>query len=132
MNFYHGSTVQGLTTLEPRKRYTPAGKIDFAAIYASPDPAFAAMHAFPWSSDEGFDIEMNGGKTVLIVPSVKAERLNVPISIYKIPSDDFQITKEETTGETWHTSEPVPVLEETKYDNVKQALENLGAAIRLI
>ena len=131
-SLYHGSTTQGLATLEPRKRYTPAGKIDFAAIYASPNSAFAAMHSFPWSSDEGFDITIDGDQMTLVVPAKQAERLNVPISIYKISANGFQATKEETTGETWHTTKSVRVLEETKYTNVREALKTLGAEIRVL
>ena len=127
---YHGSTTQALLTLEPRKRYTPAGKIDFAAIYASPNPSFAAMHSFPWSSDEGFDITIDSNQMTLVVPSNKAQRLDVPISIYKISVNGFQITEEETTGETWHTTKSARVLEEMKYNSVKDALDALGVSIR--
>jgi len=129
---YHGSTTQGLATLEPRKRYTPAGKIDFAMIYASLNPAFAAMHSFPWSSDEGFDIMIDHDQMTLVVPAKQAERLNIPISIYKISADGFQATIEETTGETWHTTKPTSVLEETKYTSVKDALQTFGATIKFV
>ena len=55
---YHGSTTQNIKRLEPRIRYTPAGKIDYSAIYASPLAAYAAAHSFPWSSNEGVDLDV--------------------------------------------------------------------------
>ena len=129
---YHGSIAQGLRALEPRKRYTPDGKIDFAAVYASPNPVFAIMHSFPWSSDEGFDIAMDDNQITLIVPADKSSRLDVPISLYRIAADGFEITREEVSGQTWHATQPVNVLEETKFNNVKDALVKYGATTRLV
>lgn len=126
---YHGSITQDLKVLEPRKRYTPAGKIEYSAVYATPLSAYAAAHAFPWSSDEGFDIDFDS-ELVLIVPKEYRARLNVPISIYKVSSRGFQITSEEETGQTWHTTKPVDVLEELKYKSVEEALFQLGGKIR--
>jgi hypothetical protein len=94
---YHGSTVQGLKTLEPKKRFTPAGAIDYSAIYASRSPAFAICHSFPWSSDEGIDIE----------------------------------TKDEGI-QPWHTTVPVTVIEEIRYESVIDALERNAGSVKYI
>ncbi len=95
MNYlYHGSTIQNLKVLEPRKRFTPGEDFQEAVIYATPVPAYAAAHAFPWSSDEGFDLETNDN-IELIVPSSRKERLGIPISIYKVSADSFERTFEE-------------------------------------
>jgi hypothetical protein len=133
MNFlYHGSTTQNLTLLKPHHRYSPAGAISYDAIYASPSPAFAAAQAFPWSSDEGIDVEIIDEKITLVIPENLSDRLLVPISIYKIPVEKFVHTKEEDTGYTWHAIESVEVIEEVKYTSVLNALEDLAVQIKYI
>ena len=129
---YHGSIIQNLKILKPRKRYTPAGKIDFAAIYATKLPAYAACHSFPWSSKEGIDLNIIGNKISLEIPSKFKDRLKTPISIYKISSKDFEHTKEESTGLTWHSKKQTPIIEEVKYASVKEALEILGAKLIIL
>jgi hypothetical protein len=126
---YHGSTTQNLKNLEPRKRFTPNGDIDYSAIYATPSMAFAATHSFPWSTKEGFDLSIENGEIFFTVPSNFRERLNAPISIYKLPSDGFQQTKEESTGYTWHTTKDAIVLEEVKYKSVIEALNKLNIKV---
>ena len=129
MNLYHGSVVQNLKTLEPRKRYTPSGSIEYAAIYATPLPGFAAAHSFAWSSDEGIELDVEYEKISMIVPNELKERLNTPISIYTLPSETFEHTTEEGTGATWHTTEPVNILEEKKYTSVLEALMEHGVQL---
>lgn len=130
MNYlYHGSTVQNIKTLEPRQRFVPAGKISYKAIYATPFPAFAAAQGFPWSSDEGIDVDEKDGKIILLVPKDLKGRLLTPISIYKVSADGFSKTKEENTGLTWHTIKPTSVLEEVKYLSVIDAIDSSGGKI---
>ena len=129
---YHGSTVSGIKVLEPHKRFTPAAKIEYAAIYASSLPLIAAAHAFPWTSDEGIDFTINDGTVVLSVPMILKDRLNQPISIYKVSADKFRLTTEEETGYTWDTEESIEVLEEILYSSVNQAFRKLGGTITLI
>ena len=98
---YHGSIAQDITVLEPRKRFTPAGKIEYAAIYASPLPIIAAVHAFPWSSDEGIDFALTDDqRLILSIPKQYVDRLEQSISIYKISSESFQHTIEDEVGYT--------------------------------
>lgn len=59
---YHGTTRKDLQVIKPFKRYTPGGE-DVAdsippRIYATYNPAYAAAHSFPWSSDDGVDISI--------------------------------------------------------------------------
>lgn len=138
---YHGSTTQGLKILKPARRYTPAGKIAFAAVYATPLPAYAAAHSFPWSSNEGIDVKISDGedegisknkKVTLIVPAALHERLNMPISIYVVAADGFEHTREESTGHTWHATRQTAVLEEMKYTSVKEALETWGGEVKFL
>lgn len=126
---YHGSVVADLKILEPRKRFTPSEDFREAVIYATPVVAYAAAHAFPWSSDEGFDLKTDD-IIELIVPTSQKERLHTPISVYKVPADSFEHLLEEETGLTWHSSITVPVLEEKKFSSVVQALESLGGVVR--
>lgn len=129
---YHGSTTQNLKTLEPRKRYTPQGKIDYSAIYATTLPGYAATHSFPWSSDEGVGLDVDEEKISLSIPKILAERLQTPISIYKISNENFEHTQEELTGYTWHTTQPVEILEEKQYESVEIALKELGVDFRYV
>ncbi len=89
------------------------------------------MHSFPWTSDEGIDFEVIDGKVMLIVPKALEDRLEQPISIYKVSAEKFQHTTEEETGYTWHAIEPIEVLEERKYASVIEAFRELGGMIRL-
>jgi hypothetical protein len=51
---YHGSTTSDIKILIPKLRHTPGElKEKKEAIYAASDPAYAAGHAFPWTSKEG-------------------------------------------------------------------------------
>jgi hypothetical protein len=129
---YHGSTTQNLKTLKPRKRYTPQGRIDYAAIYATPLPGFAATHSFPWSSDEGVGLDVGDKKIFFSIPEKLRERLQVPISIYKISDENFQHTKEELTGYTWHTTQTIQVLDEKQYESVEAALRELGVDFKYV
>ncbi|MDB5258978.1 MAG: hypothetical protein JWO73_186 [Candidatus Taylorbacteria bacterium] len=118
--------------LEPRKRYAPAGKIEFAAIYATPLPVFAAAHSFPWSSDGGVGLDVIHGNVSISVPKELKSRLLVPISIYKVPSDGFENTKEEMTGYTWHATRSVEVIEEVRYPSAEAALLELGSELEYV
>jgi hypothetical protein len=129
---YHGSVIQDIKLVEPKKRFTPAGAIDYSAIYASPSPAFAICHSFPWSSDEGIDIETKDDRIRLLIPSQLRGRLNTPVSLYKIPAAGFEHTREEETGYTWHTTMTVPVLEEVCYASVLEALQKNGGEVSYI
>ncbi len=129
---YHGSTTQHIKTLEPRERYTPQGKIDYSAIYATPLPAYAAAHSFAWSTDEGVDLQVRDNQVFLTVPQSFKERIQVPVSIYKISANGFTHTAEETTGYTWHTTSPVEILEEVQYPSVEVALKELGVVVGFV
>ena len=130
---YHGSTISGLKILEPRKRFTPAGKIEYATVYASPLAIVAAAHSFPWASDEGIDFKISDKSELeLLVPKLQAERLDQPISIYTVSAEHFRPTTEDETGLTYHTEESVEVLGESAYPSATEAIKVLGGTITLI
>jgi len=128
---YHSSAVQNLTTLEPRKRHTPYDKMS-ASIYATPSAAFAATHSFPWTSDEGIDLNVHGDHIVLTLPENMRPRLQVPVSIYKMSADGFVHTVKESTGYTWHTDKPVEILKEVRYSTVEEAIVSNGGEVRYV
>lgn len=129
-HLYHGSVTQNIRTLEPKKRYVPkSGLIDYEAIYASHSPAFAVAHSFPWSTDEGVNLEIISNKIILTVPKELQERLEAPMSLYKILGHYFEHTVAEGTGYTWHSTQSAPILEETHYPSVSEALEKSGAEL---
>lgn len=132
---YHGSTNSGIEVLEPRKRYVPAHDEDSpACIYATPDPAFAAAHAFPWSSSEGIDLyydDVDGTSRVFLeVPSTVFSRLNQPISIYTLNSQGFVWVKEEVVGKTYRSIASVKSLAEQRFDTVIDAVQYFGGVVR--
>ncbi len=130
MELYHGSIVHNFKILKPSRNHTPDGKIDYEAVYATPLKAYAAAHAFPWGSDEGFDLDVINGQVEFIVPLKFKERLNVPISIYSVDQSGFEFTKEEIVGYTWHSRKEVEVLDEKKYTSVEEAIVKLGGSIK--
>lgn len=127
---YHSSSVQDLKTLEPKKRYTPQGKISYEAIYASPLPAFSAAHAWDWSSADGVELGVyDGKKVVLTIPVHMKGKSKVPISIYKINAEGFRHTIEEGTGFTWDIQTSVDIIEEQKFSSVEEAVTALGGEV---
>ena len=126
---YHGSVTPNIKILEPRKRYTPQG-INLSAIYATPLPAFAAAHAFPWSTDEGIDLDVVDGKVILIVPEKIKERLGVQAYIYKVSAEKFEHTKDDVTGYTYHTISPTEVISVEEFETIEQAIQKLGGEVQ--
>ena len=121
---YHGSSVQGLKKLIPFKKHTPQGEVEFAAIYATPLPGFAAAHSFRWSSDEGVYLEVTKDLRVIFkVPKQIIERLEIPISIYQVDPHNFTLCKEELTGQTYISKQEVDVIDEVRFKSVIDALE---------
>ncbi|MEZ4103241.1 MAG: hypothetical protein R3B55_01630 [Candidatus Paceibacterota bacterium] len=47
----------------------------------------------------------------MVIPKDLEGRLLVPISVYKIEDTNFELTKEESTGYTWHSIKPAGILE---------------------
>ena len=127
---YHGTLTPGIKKFEPRRRFVPGGIENIPArIYATDDPAFAAMHSFPWSSDEGIDIIEYDGKLVLQVPKIFKERLNTPVYIYQLPADTFILTEEEETGNTYHSDVAVAPKDVSAFSSVIEAVEHYGCSV---
>jgi hypothetical protein len=132
---YHGSSAPALTEIEPRMRFIPGGVPKarwHALVYASDIPAFAAAHAFPWSTDEGFELSVSGaGRVTLSVPSQHQQRLQRPVYLYAVPADNFVLTVSERTGHTYHSDTPVQVLSCTPFQTVEEAIKNEGGMVAL-
>lgn len=129
---YHGSLVGSIKEFEPRKRYTPGGIDAVPRVYASDKAAFAAMHAFPWSSDEGIDIDERNGTLILQVPESLKERLNQKVFIYTLDAESFLFTEEEGTGNTYHTEECVKPISVEEFGSVAAAVEHYGGTVEFI
>ena len=127
---YHGSNVPNIEAIEPRKRYTPSSSPDVPErVYAGDLPAFAAAHAFPWGSNEGFVLSIEGGKVVFKVPFKFKSRLMQEIYLYKIPSDKFELTSGEGTGHTYHSQGVINSVETQKFNSVQDAIEHFGGEV---
>ena len=129
---YHGSPISGLKRLEPHKRFTPAGNIEYHAVYASSLPLVAAAHSFPWTSDEGVDFVVKGESVMLVVPQEIRDRLLQSVSVYTISAITFRHTAEDVSGYTWDSQEVVDVIEEKKYPSVEAAFADLGGSISFV
>ena len=132
---YHGSTTSGIKELEPRKRYTPGilGKEAKPAIYAAADPAYAAGHAFPWKSSEGFDIFEKDNRVILIVPKKFKKRLDQQIYIYKLPIKNFKLLKPDTPKALIYISyKKVEPVEVKAFKNIIEALKFYGGEVEYI
>lgn len=135
-NIYHGTTSKGLEILEPRKRYTPGGS-DLAdsitaRIYATYVPAYAVSHSFPWSSEDGFDIEIRDKVVTLLVPKNKQDVLKQEICIYSLPDNTFSPTEEEETGLTYHSTEAVKPTNCECFSSVTEAMQKYGGIVKFI
>ncbi len=129
---YHGSITGEIKEFEPRKRYTPSEEVATKRTYASDNPCFAVMHSFPWSSEEGIDIVEKEDKLYLQIPKDLQNRLNQPIYIYKLSGDNFVLTEEENTGNTYHTEKPVKPLSVKRFSTVTEGIEYYGGAIEVL
>ena len=103
------------------------------AIYATDDPAYAAGHAFPWSSPEGFDLGYENEKLILVVPSKKQDRLNQKIYIYKLKADNFELLKDvKPKGRNFWSLKPATPIEVQEFQTVKEAVEIYGGSVRFV
>ncbi|MBU1148778.1 hypothetical protein KKI23_01670 [Patescibacteria group bacterium] len=129
---YHGSLTPDIEKLEPRKRSTPGG-VDHEAqpdlVYAGDHPAFAAAHAFPWDTREGFELSVEGDKVLFRVPEQLRDRLKVPVHIYKLSGEGFGPTAGEGTGHTFHVDHEVAPESVESFDDVQTAIENFGGVV---
>jgi len=122
--FYHGSSTDGIECLEPRLRYTPGEELSSpSSIYASDLPAFAAAHSFPWSSDEGIDLYVDGQTVIMEIPLSVYERLLRKTYIYVVDSNQFSLVDCESTGHTFRATTPVDCLEKISFQSVVEAIE---------
>jgi len=121
---YHGSATDGIKYLEPRLRYTPGEEfISPAGVYASDLPAFAAAHSFPWTSNEGIDLYVDGKTVVLEIPSMLADSLQRNTYIYVVDRREFAPVECEYTGHTFRATTPVHCLEMISFPSVIDAIE---------
>lgn len=130
LSLYHGSSTDGIERLEPRLRYTPGEELNSpAGIYATDLPAFAAGHSFPWSTDEGIDLNVIEGVVVMDVPQSILDRLERNIYIYTVSADPFTFLECESSGHTYRTTQPVDCLAKAAFHNVKEAIEFYGGRV---
>lgn len=133
---YHGTIKKNLEKIKPFKRYTPGGEslADSipARIYATYMPAYAVAHSFPWSSDDGVDIVLEGETITLVVPEEKKEILEQEICIYTLPDDSFTLTSEEEMNLTYHSEKEIIPIEVQCFQNVPEAMKKFGGVLKLV
>lgn len=132
---YHGSLTDGIQVLEPRQRYTPGNEESSpAGVYAASDPAYAAAHSFPWSSDEGidlyFDRDENEMKYVVIeIPEKLVYRLDTPVFIYTVPAETFSLLECSCTGDDYRSLEKVECVDKIRFESVRKAILHYNGKI---
>jgi len=132
MVLYHGSITPNIEQLEPRRRYTPGQLGDDvpAAVYATDDPAYAAAHAFPWGSDEGFDLRYIDGMLHFEVPAQFRDRLKVPAYLYELPADNFTVIDGvRPLGRNYWATVPVKPTGRIDYQTVEEGVTKNGGVV---
>ncbi len=137
---YHGTVAEGVEALAPRRRYTPGALGDDPppAVYATDDPAYAAAHAFPWSSKEGFGLSYDapyerGGRPVLRVPAAQEHRLERPVFVYALPAEGFELLGTVTPlGQNYRIEAPVPPVGVERFPTVRAAVEHYGGRVEIL
>ena len=133
---YHGSSTPNIQELEPRKRWVPGELIERfkgkenvpLAVYATDDPACAAVHSFDWSTSLGFDLFYEDDKIVLVVPEKFKDRLKRKVYIYKILAKGFE--KLISTDHTYWYLKAVKVLGVEPFDDVETAIRSFSGGVR--
>lgn len=130
--YYHGTTKPDIDEFEPRKRLVPGGvnhKEQPAAVYAGDNPAFAAGHSIPWSSEEGFELGFENDQVVLRVPKEHEYRLDRKVYIYQLPREGFSLTQGEGTGHSFQTEQKVRPIAVQEFGSVTEAIEHFGGVV---
>lgn len=129
-HFYHGSSTDGIERLEPRRRYTPGEEFNSpASIYASDLPAFAAAHSFPWATEEGVDLYVDGSVVTIEIPRTLLDRLQQSTYIYTVDATEFSPVESESTGHTFRSTKSVDCLEKTSFKTVIEAIDHYGGRV---
>lgn len=128
---FHGSLTGDIEELEPRERHKPEESIG-ARVYATPFPAWAAAHSWDWSSEDRVDTRIKNGKVVLIIPKHLKEKLFVPVYIYKVPSESFNKTGKEFTGNTYDSVQKIKPVSVEKFNSVIEAIQYFDGEISYI
>ena len=133
---FHGSQTDNIQKLEPRRRYTPGQEENSpSSIYATDNPAYAAAHSFPWSSDEGanlyFEYEERTRResVVLKVPKKIQARMQFPVYIYTVKSDGFSPVMSDPCGHNYRSVESVSCIAKQVFENVTEAVMFHGGRV---
>jgi uncharacterized protein len=131
MRLYHASPVGQLELLTPHRRFTPGSDHESRpAIYASDHPAYAAAHAFTWSTSDGVQLFFDGPKPVLIVPERLRERLLRPAYVYSVPYSSFELLHGVPPfGRNFRSYASIVPLGVDAFDTVVDAVEGLGGTV---
>lgn len=135
---FHGSQTDSIETLEPRKRYTPGTEVNSpAGIYATNDPAYAAAHAFPWSSSEGIDLYYGSDDdetpehVILEIPQSLEPRLKQPIFIYEVSPENFELLSIPPYGHNYRSLEPAKCIAKQRFETVVEAMNYYGGTVKI-
>lgn len=125
---YHGSPVEGLVGLEPRKtRVIP----DAPQVFATPNRLLALSFAAPWNNED-FDQSTVGDDVVMTErrPGVFDEKyLGRPGWLYRVPSEGFRADPRLMRLERVRSA-AVPVASVEKIQDVAKALLEGGLKLR--
>lgn len=129
---YHGTTVANLKILEPRLRHTPESLKGQKRplIYSTPDPLYAAGHAFNWTSDEGIDLFKEEGKIALWIPVCHETKLHVKIFVYEVSADKFKLLEKDDAGcEIYISESSAKIIGVKEFESVYEAFEFYGGKV---
>lgn len=132
---FHGSSVFGLTELVPMHRTTPGElrKEDVpASIYATDNRLASVMFSFPWTSQEGIDIQHCDGTLKLLVPQQLASRIENPMVVYEVDGHSFTRIPEvsQLIGNFW-SQVPASILDREEFPSVREAILRNGGLLEV-
>lgn len=130
---YHGSSIQGLTQLDPNRGISTSHKGDTNRVYAASEKYIAVAFSFQWTNSMGISFgSINDESYILSVPEKHRKLLNSPCSIYTVKSSRFKQDLTTEMSVEYYSKDVVDVISEEKFSSVIQAAKKHNLTIKWI
>lgn len=128
--FYHGSSIQNLTVLSPRKK-SFRFKTDSPRVFVTDDITYASAFTWNWTNSDGIELgRINNGPYMIEIPKkFKSIVSKGNCSIYIVKGDFKQIKSQPME---YFTKSDIPVLKEVKYSSPLEAMKKNGLVVKWI
>ena len=123
---YHGSPIQGLKVLEPRKISVRSDQKE-PRVYAVCTKTEAAIFAYPFH-DRNSHISWHGEPTKIYLNIFNKKLIRkYPASIYLIKTNSFKSVDESNIE--WYSTKPVEIMKEIRIKDALKYAKRNGAVI---